>query len=112
MRVAVVTTRLIKSVRAFRLQYPVKQNFGSRATWIFITILIVGGIILMLLTVAGQAYEPITVYSRSFNGSTTLWYERLLRDTTSRLGLPKSWDCSDSIIQLGDSLAIPYILSS
>jgi hypothetical protein len=108
MRVNIVTSRLLKPVKAFRLQYPVKQNFGPRSTWIFITIAIVGSVILMLLTVAGQAYEPITVYSRSFNGSTTLWYERLLRGATSRLGLPKSWDCSSSIIQLGDS-STPYL---
>ena len=98
--------RLLTSVKNFRLQYPQTKDFGARSTWVFISITIIVSVIIMMLAIAGQAYEPITVYSRSYNNSGLLWYERLLRNATSRLGFSNSWSCSDSIVDLGDGSPI------
>jgi hypothetical protein len=97
-----LATSLKNSIRDFRLQYPLNGNFTRRISRWFAAILIVVAVILMVITAAAQAYEAISVYSREYNGNTLLWYERLLGNATSRLGLPQSWVCSGSIIQLGE----------
>lgn len=97
-----VATTLKTSIKNFRLQYPLNENFSQRTSRWFAAILIVVAVILMLITAAAQAYEPISVYSRDYNDNTLLWYERLLGNATSSLGLLQSWACSGSIIQLGD----------
>jgi hypothetical protein len=96
-----VATGLKNSIRDFRLQYPHNGNFSRRISRWFAAILIVVAVILMLITASAQAYEPISVYSRDYNDNNLLWYERLLGNATSRLGLPQSWVCSGSIILLG-----------
>jgi hypothetical protein len=105
MRPAIVT-KWWTSVKNFQLEYPRTQKFDKRRTRIFTAILVVVSATLMLLTAAAQTYEPLSVYSRAFNGTTSLWYERFLRSGASGLGLPESWSCSGSIIQLGDG-ALP-----
>jgi hypothetical protein len=103
-----VAISLKNSIKNFRLQYPLNENFDQRISRWFAAILIVVAVVLMMVTAAAQAYEPLSVYSREFNGNTLLWYERLLGTATSRLGLPQSWACSWSIIQLGEGIVYVF----
>jgi hypothetical protein len=90
-------------IQAFRLQYPVQNDFGRKSSRWFLVIAPIVGVVLILLAFAGQAYEPVALYSRSFNSTTgSLWYERLLGSATSSFGLPSGWSCAGSIIEIGD----------
>jgi hypothetical protein len=91
-----------RALKAYRLPYPVKRDFDATPTWWFTAVASCGIVMTMLLTAAASAYEPISVYSRTFNTSNPLWYENVLGTATSTLGLSKSRVCSGSIIQLGD----------
>jgi hypothetical protein len=91
-----------RALKAYRLPYPVKRDFNAAPTWWFTAVASCGIIITMLLTAAASAYEPISVYSRIFNSGSPLWYEYVLGNATSTLGLSKSRVCAGSIIQLGD----------
>jgi hypothetical protein len=103
---AEILTRLKRSLENYRLQYPLTEDFSPKISRGFTGLLIVVALLLMLVTAAAQAYEPISVYSRYFTGNTLLWYEYLLGNATTRLGLPQSWACSGSIIQLGDGMSL------
>jgi len=59
-------------------------------------------LIIMVLTFASTAYEPIAVFSSNFNGESLLWYERWFHNATWLL--PESWNCSGEIIQHGEEV--------
>jgi len=90
-----------KSLKDFRLSYPLNREFSQNATWWFTSIASVVVIITMLLVSAASAYEAISIYSRDFNTTSPLWYEILLANATSSLGLSPSRVCSSSVIELG-----------
>ena len=95
---------LLRSLKDFRLSYPLKKDFSKKTTRWFISAASIGIILTMLSTAAASSYEPISVYARNFNTTSLLWYEKVLRNATSSFGLSRSRVCSGSIIQLGDGM--------
>jgi hypothetical protein len=91
-----------KSLKNFRIAYPIKRDFSQKTTWWFTSVASFGIVITMLGVAAASGYEPIPSYSRTFNITSPLWYEVLLGNATSSLGLSASRVCSGSVIELGN----------
>lgn len=92
----------LKSLKNFRIAYPVKRDFSQKTSWWFTSVASFGIVITMLGVAAASGYEPIPSYSRTFNTTSPLWYEVLLGNATSSLGLSASRVCSGSVIELGN----------
>jgi len=82
------------------LEYPVTRPFTlTYLTFIIYALVFVGTILATLLNIAAVGYDVISVYSTSYNASSSLWYENI---PLIKWLAPPSWQCEPGILKPGD----------
>ena len=83
-----------------RLEYPITRPFTlPYLTFVIYPLVFFVTILATLLNVAAVGYDLITVYSKSYNASNSLWYENI--PLIKQLS-PPSWQCEPGILKPGD----------
>lgn len=81
------------------LEYPMTRPVHMQRNCTLLLVLL-GAIyvtVITLLNIAAVAYELVPVTTTSYNGSNTLWYERVFPSSTS--WVPPSRKCDGSVIR-------------
>jgi hypothetical protein len=92
----------------FRLEYSLSRQFTLRYLNVtFIILAILWTTLVTLISIASVGYETVTIQSKSFNASSTLWYEKLF---PSSRWIPQSRTCDASAIKKTDCTTLGSLI--